>query len=262
MEWFKHKTGSLDDPDINTLMDEFGDAGYVMFFGLLEIYGREFKNINYDGFLWLSLKFVARKLRKSSAKTKKFLNYCETELKKRRFLVRYNKNKVGIKCEDFIDLASNWTKRVVNKPTAATTAATTAIKQEQEVETEEEQTNRADLPFHFSFHTGDYLDEILKLCEQIERLKKAIKKQIDFNQYRWVQTQTNESGHPLAIVDSLKAVIQYWATIDNPEGYAISIMKTISQNYHEADHLKQHQEFKKAFEVDPRVNKLIKGIGK
>lgn len=145
MKWFKHKTASLDDPDINALMDEFGDAGYVMFFGLLEIYGREFKNIDQDEFLWLSLKYVARKLRKSSAKTEKFLNYCETELSKTRFQSKINGHKVGIKAPDFIDLASNWTGRQHKKPTEAPTEAPTAPRSRKgEREKEKKKTNTKD----------------------------------------------------------------------------------------------------------------------
>ena len=134
MEWYKHKTCSLDDPDINQIMDEFGDAGYVMFFGFLEIYGREFNNRDETGFLWLNLNFIARKLRKNSAKVEKFLNFCEKHLSKQRFIVEYNKKRVGVKIPDFIDYSSNWAKRRYNTPTETPTETPTAIEVEEEVE--------------------------------------------------------------------------------------------------------------------------------
>ena len=43
MKWFKHISDSLDDPFIFELITLFGGDGYLVFFGLLEIYSREFK---------------------------------------------------------------------------------------------------------------------------------------------------------------------------------------------------------------------------
>jgi len=51
MEWLKHSTSSHDDPDISDAMDEFGDAGYTVFFIILEIYGQEFNHANIDGWI-------------------------------------------------------------------------------------------------------------------------------------------------------------------------------------------------------------------
>jgi hypothetical protein len=43
MKWYKHISDSLDDPYIFNLMTECGSDGYLVFFGILEIYSREFK---------------------------------------------------------------------------------------------------------------------------------------------------------------------------------------------------------------------------
>ena len=43
MKWFKHISDSLDDPFIFDLMRRFDSLGYLVFFGILEIYSREFK---------------------------------------------------------------------------------------------------------------------------------------------------------------------------------------------------------------------------
>ena len=116
------------------------------------------------------------------------------------------------------------------------------------------------VPFHFEFHVGEFLDDILSTCEKIKRLPSYKKDQ--FNPYMWVQVQTNNSGHPQAILESLEALIDYWPDVKNPWTYANKIMATKSGNYHEADHTKQHQEFKRAFDIDPRVKELLGGIGK
>lgn len=115
-------------------------------------------------------------------------------------------------------------------------------------------------PSHFEFHVGEFLDNILSSCEKINRLQ--INKKDKFNPYMWVQVQTNNTGHPQAILESLKAIIDNQAEVRNPWSYGNKIMATKSGNYNEADHIKQHQEFKEAFEVDPRVKELLEGIGK
>lgn len=43
MKWFKHISDSLDDPFIFDLIQRFGGDGYLVFFGVIEIYSREFK---------------------------------------------------------------------------------------------------------------------------------------------------------------------------------------------------------------------------
>ncbi len=43
MKWFKHITDSLEDPFIFDLVSRYGGDGYLVFFGILEIYSREFK---------------------------------------------------------------------------------------------------------------------------------------------------------------------------------------------------------------------------
>lgn len=43
MKWFKHISDSLDDPFIFDIVNQFGGDGYLVFFGILEIYAREFK---------------------------------------------------------------------------------------------------------------------------------------------------------------------------------------------------------------------------
>jgi hypothetical protein len=43
MKWYKHISDSIDDPFIFELMRRFGGDGYLVFFGILEIYAREFQ---------------------------------------------------------------------------------------------------------------------------------------------------------------------------------------------------------------------------
>ena len=136
MEWFKHKTASMDDPDIIEAEDLFGDSGYNVFFKVLELYGKEYNHVDKDGFLRISLRVVARKLRKRWTKVELYLNYYQT---KSRFFWTYDENDAGyilLKIPDFIDIVSNWTRRPKKKPTEAPTEAPTAREEEEEEEEE------------------------------------------------------------------------------------------------------------------------------
>ena len=72
MKWYKHISDSLDDPFIFDLMTKHGSDGYVVFFGTIEIYSREFKpELTWN--LVVSLAFLQQKLRISRNKIKKIL---------------------------------------------------------------------------------------------------------------------------------------------------------------------------------------------
>ncbi|MCP3684307.1 MAG: DUF4373 domain-containing protein [bacterium] len=138
MHWFKHQTASHDNPDISDAMDEFGDAGYSVFFILLEIYGKEFSRLS-EGKLTVSLKFLSRKLRKSSGKVKQILNFYS---KRQKIVYEIEDKYVTLEIPKFLEITSNWTKRQSNQetplPTEAPTEAPTAREEEEEEEEEEE----------------------------------------------------------------------------------------------------------------------------
>ncbi len=134
MKWYQHSTDSHDDPDIADAMDEFGDAGYSVFFIILEIYGREFNHLN-DGWLTVSQTFLRRKLRKSWTKAEQILNFYQT---KNRIFYETDGNEVRINVPNFIDKASNWTKRPKQGKKALPTEAPTEVPTAKEEEEEEE----------------------------------------------------------------------------------------------------------------------------
>jgi len=107
MDWFQHNTTSIDDPDILEAEDLFGDAGYSVFFKLLEIYGAEFNHL-VGGNLTISVRVLQRKLRKRWGKVEKILNFYQL---KRRIFFTLDENYLIFKVPKFIEKASNWTKR-------------------------------------------------------------------------------------------------------------------------------------------------------
>jgi hypothetical protein len=131
IDWFKHTVDSHEDPDISDAEDEFGDAGYTVFFKILEVYGREFRRTNDQGELDLSKSKLSRNLRKKWKRIRLVLSFYH---KRGRIIFTENEKRITFKIPKFIELASTWTKRQYDAPTEAPqqapTEAPTAIEEE------------------------------------------------------------------------------------------------------------------------------------
>ncbi len=158
MEWFKHSTSSHDDPDISDAMDEFGHAGYSVFFIVLELYGDEYNKADQNGWLSMSKKFWERKLGLPWLKKGHSMEQCWSDRgvdrgKSRSYLgvileffrsrgrieFQETPETLSIRIPKFIDLSSNWVKRTKTRPTESLqspSVAPTAIEVEEEVEEE------------------------------------------------------------------------------------------------------------------------------
>jgi len=96
---------------------------------------------------------------------------------------------------------------------------------------------------HFSGQIDDpqYLKPILRICKSLQLKSNATTK---FNSYRWVQRQTNNRGHPGAILKALTSLLNNWETTKKPEGYLTHIMNIEGQNFNEADNRKAYKQIK------------------
>lgn len=117
MKWFKHISDSLDDPFIFDLIDEFGDFGYVAFFGILEIYSREFKPENSEE-LRVKVDYIRQKLRQKRAK--KLKNFLEYMSRSRKWRVTFEGMEVIIFIPKFNDLADEWTRKKLRSDSGLT----------------------------------------------------------------------------------------------------------------------------------------------
>lgn len=106
LKWFKHHTDSLSDPFIEELMDNFSHAGYVAWFGLIEIICKENKN-NLTGNLEISPVYLKRKLRISKTKLQQIFNFCQTNDK---LLFDFSKEKWNFKFSKVAEIKDNYTK--------------------------------------------------------------------------------------------------------------------------------------------------------
>lgn len=108
MKWFKHISDSLDDPFIFELMAEFGADGYLVFFGILEIYSREFK-VEDNWKLSVTQSYLTQKLHKrQSTLVIKILKHIQNSGK---WEIIFKENKVIIFIPKFTELIDEWSKR-------------------------------------------------------------------------------------------------------------------------------------------------------
>lgn len=108
MKWFKHISDSLDDPFIFDLTSEFGGDGYLVFFGVLEIYSREFKT-EHDWKLTVSQRYLTRKLNKrQSTLVVKILKHIQNSGK---WEIDFTGSQISIYIPKFTELIDNWSHR-------------------------------------------------------------------------------------------------------------------------------------------------------
>jgi hypothetical protein len=121
MEWFKHSTNSHEDPDISDAWDVFGDAGPLIFWTILEVFGAEYSHLN-DGWMTISIPYFERKVRRKYKKVEKILEFFE---KRQRIFFKKSDCDISITIPKFIKIASNWTIRPQSKPTQSPTEVPT-----------------------------------------------------------------------------------------------------------------------------------------
>ncbi len=117
MKWFKHISNSLNDPDIHYLIEKHGANGYLVFFGTLEVYAREFKpELNWK--LVVTLSYLKQNLRQSHYKLME--NCLRTISELGRFEVDIKDGKVSIFIPKFKELMDEWTQRKLGSCSAVT----------------------------------------------------------------------------------------------------------------------------------------------
>lgn len=112
---------------------------------------------------------------------------------------------------------------------------------------------------HYSAKVGDFLTTINNQCRTLDKMPK--KNDQKFNPWQAVQMAVNENAHPEAIVTVQAGMIKQWSYIKKPMGYWTKSIKHNSAKFNERDHIKQSDEFKQAWNLDPRLKKMVQGIG-
>lgn len=112
MKWFKHISDSISDPFIFDLMTRFGSDGYLVFFGILEIYAREFKpEVGWKLEVtraYLKQKFIKRQDTLIINSLKHIQNSGKWE-------IEINGDQITIYIPKFKELLDNWTAKQIPK---------------------------------------------------------------------------------------------------------------------------------------------------
>ena len=137
MKWYKHICTSLSDPDISDGITLFGSDAYIVYFGILELMGREFDEEKPE-VCQFSDKFLSKSLQVSFKKITKILEFYQE--RKRFFFKIMSKNSlttIEISNSKFTELCDNWTSKKLQSNFVATTKKLSNHKEE-EVEEEKE----------------------------------------------------------------------------------------------------------------------------
>jgi hypothetical protein len=134
MKWFKHISDSLDDPFISDLIDKHGLAAYGVFFGILEIYAREFKP-DLDWKLRISMSYLRKKLQQT--RNKLIENSLRTLKNSGKWELNFDNEQIEIFIPKFTELLDNWQQTKGRKKTP-NYEVTTKLLRSKEVEVEVE----------------------------------------------------------------------------------------------------------------------------
>jgi hypothetical protein len=117
MKWFKHISDSLDDPFIFDLIDRFGSDGYLVFFGVLEIYSREFKT-ELDWNLLITRSQLRSKFHKRQDTL--IINCLKHIQNSGKWNVTFKDDQVIIFIPKFTKIIDEWTKRKLSSDSVVT----------------------------------------------------------------------------------------------------------------------------------------------
>jgi hypothetical protein len=117
MKWFKHISDSLDDPFIFELMSKHGSDVYLVFFGILEIYSREFHSED-SWNLSITLSYLKRKFHKTHRQL--ITNPLQTISNSGKWDVTIEDDKVTIFIPKFTELLDEWSRRKLGSHSGVT----------------------------------------------------------------------------------------------------------------------------------------------
>jgi hypothetical protein len=124
MQWFRHLTCSHEDPDISDAWNKFGPIGPLMFWVILEIYGREFSRLDGSGELTLSWKYFQNKVRTKRKTSENILAFYR---ERSRIISEIFPECVKIKIPKFLEMSSNWVRREKRRPIEVPTKVPTEV---------------------------------------------------------------------------------------------------------------------------------------
>lgn len=267
MKWYKHISDSLDDPFIFDLMTEFRSDGYVVFFGILEIYSREFSPEN-QWKLVVSLSYLHQKLRVSPSKVKKILS------KIYKWEINYSVNQVSIFIPKFSELMDEWTQRKLGSCSGVAREILIHDKDKDKDKDKEANTNLDDLEYP-PFETETLKPEKEKVA-LVEKLKttagdenftelQELVKQVK-NKHPRLPIDTwygkNRKAHPKAILHVLKSLLKNGDNAEYPYSYLQKALDVENGKYNASDFDREQVVLKKPIPGEmQRLGQIMAQVG-
>lgn len=244
MKWFKHISDSLDDPFIFDLIQKHDAEGYLIFFGIIEIYAREFKTeLGWN--LTTTLPYLRRKLDRT--RNKPITNVLETIKKSGKWSIVINGDCVSIFIPKFKELMDESTLKKLRdneksfRNGSGIIPKTAGTDLEAEADKEEDiKIKAADAPFEIP--TKEELSEssIVKTNGDMEKVCKQLYDEKIFPEVhafrnKMLKAKKNEKA-------ILHALCQcYLLAPRDPWPFCKKILDVEDGNYNEKDHTRANQ---------------------
>jgi len=229
LKWFKHISDSLDDPFIFDLLDRFGGDGYLVFFGVLEIYAREFKPTpNWN--LSITRAYLKQKLHKrQDTLIMKSLEFIKNSGK---WDININGSQITIFIPKFNELTDDWTKKKLRSDSVV---APKNLPLDKDKDKEEDISSKEDTLKSTSDEKLS-LASMPKIKDEIEKIAERLYRKKAFPRVHAFKNQMlKQKINPRAILHSLIR-----CDLKKPEpseawGYCLNIIKVEDGNYNETD---------------------------
>lgn len=239
MKWFKHLTGSLDDPFIYELMDQFGSFGYVCFFRILEVYSNEFRT-DPNWKLKVTRSYLKSKLHKRQDKL--VLNCLKVIANSGKWEIDIDDKYVTIYINKFRRLLDDSTLRKIRAYEKKFGIGSEKVLQEEEKEEEKEiKTDEPEkAPAPKVTKMGDWMDNHQGMKIYITKFEKTTWKKIRTA----IGEALKKNKHPKAIQDLILYIYKHQKRIPDPQTYFWGALNKISGNYYEQENISKHEKTK------------------
>lgn len=233
MKWFKHISDSLDDPFIFNLMTQCGSDGYLVFFGILEIYSREFKPE-----LGWKLSITRAYLKQKLCKRQDTLIIKSLELIKNsgKWIVEFDKDNISIFIPKFTDLLDNYTKNTNPKISQKLASDQQETFQPIRIKNKEEDKDK------------EAIIEETALEKEFREIYFKVK---EIFPHLHIQTlyQNYHKKHPEALLKGFNQLIINKDTVKSPFRYVEKIIEDENKNFNARDSERECNEFKKPMDL-------------
>lgn len=237
MKWFKHISDSISDPFIFDLMTRFGSDGYLVFFGILEIYAREFKpEVGWKLEVtraYLKQKFIKRQDTLIINSLKHIQNSGKWE-------IEINGDQITIYIPKFKELLDNWTAKQIPKTNESLRSndveSIQPIRIKNKEADKEEELNKANKG------KDAFLEELKKAIDETKFRYPLPKEQYEIE--NWIKCHIR-GANKKAIIHSINSLVKAPEKIEKIPFYLDAVFKMENQNYNAIEHEQKSAEYKK-----------------